>query len=365
MTTPADAASPASSPPPANVPAAHGFAPDLAERLDYGLRSGLLRNVHVVHVMRRGQTVLERYYSGDDENWGRPLGRVAFGANTLHDLRSVTKSVVSLLYGIAHNLGKVPAPHLPLLAQFPEHADLAKDPARAAWTIQHVLDMALGTEWNEQLPYTDPNNSEILMEHAPDRIRFILDRPIVSPAGKHWNYSGGCTALIGHLIAKGTGLSLPAFARKELFDPLGITNFEWNEGRDGAPSAASGLRLTAADLARIGDLLCTKGARARDGSSRSGNQIVPAAWIETVLKPSLPTGDGLQFGRFWFHGDAPSMPQIPLWIAGFGNGGQRLWVCPSLEITCVSFSGAYNQPDNWITPARIWREIVLGNVMKR
>ena len=150
---------------------------------------------------------------------------------TLHDLRSVTKSIVGLLYGIALDRGLVPPPDAPLLAQFPEYSDLAADPRRARLTIAHALTMTLGMEWDEQRPYTDPANSEIAMENAPDRNRFILERPFVAAPGERWIYSGGAVALIGDLIAKGTGRTLPDFARQALFAPLGITTFEWAEGQ--------------------------------------------------------------------------------------------------------------------------------------
>jgi CubicO group peptidase (beta-lactamase class C family) len=353
MTTPVHAAAPW----PMASPEAAGFVPDLADRLDYGIRSGLLRNLHGIVITRHGKLVVEKYYTGADENWGKPLGTVTFTPETLHDLRSVSKSVVSLLYGIALSRGIVPALDAPLLKNFPAYADLAKEPARAGWKVQHAFDMSLGTEWNENLPYTNPANSEIQMEMAADRLRFVLDRPIANPAGTKWTYNGGCTALIGDLIAKGTGKKLQDFARDALFAPLGITNFEWAEGSGGVASAASGLRLTPRDLARIGQLILDKGMA-------NGTQLVPADWIAACQQPSLPTGDGLQYSRFWFLGDAPSVPNVAPWMAAFGNGGQRLWVSPSTGITVASFSGAYNKPDNWITPARIWREIVLANLIK-
>jgi len=133
-----------------------GFAADLAEKLDAGMRSGLLRGLHSVLVVRSGRLVLERYFAGEDETWGRTLGHVSFGPDTLHDLRSVTKSVVSLLYGIALDRGLVPAPDAPLLAQFPEYPDLVADPRRAPIKVLHALTMTMGLEWNEQVRYTDP-----------------------------------------------------------------------------------------------------------------------------------------------------------------------------------------------------------------
>ncbi|HEY1610058.1 MAG TPA: hypothetical protein VGG24_12385, partial [Paraburkholderia sp.] len=82
----------------------------LSERLDAGIRSGLLRDVHAVIVSRDDYILLERYYAGVDEAWGMPLGNVTFTPDTLHDLRSVTKSIVGLLYGIALDRKLVPAP---------------------------------------------------------------------------------------------------------------------------------------------------------------------------------------------------------------------------------------------------------------
>nr|WP_314084561.1 hypothetical protein [uncultured Shinella sp.] len=97
-----------------------GFDAGLERRLLAGIESGLIRDVHAVLVNRGDKLVLEHYRAAPDESWGRSLGTVAFDAETLHDLRSVTKSVTSLLYGIALDRGLVPPPEAPLLEQFPE-----------------------------------------------------------------------------------------------------------------------------------------------------------------------------------------------------------------------------------------------------
>jgi len=127
----------------------------------------------------------------------------------MHDLRSVTKSILGLLYGLALAQGKVPAPERPLLEAFPEYADLATDPRHQRLTIAHALTMSLGLEWNEDIPYQDPANSEIQMERAPDRYRYIFSRPFVTDPGTRWIYGAAATTLIGKLIQKGTGQSLP------------------------------------------------------------------------------------------------------------------------------------------------------------
>lgn len=335
------------------------FAPDLPRKLEAGIESGLLRHLHSVLVSHNGELALETYYTGNDENWGSPLGNVTFGRETLHDLRSVTKSVVGLLYGIALDQGLVPPPEAPLLAQFPDYPDLQADKAKAGLTIEHALTMTMGLQWDENRPYTDPLNSEIAMEMAPDRYRFILEQPVVAEPGTRWIYSGGSVALIGALIARGTGKSLPDFAREALFAPLGIQQFEWNSGPDGVASAASGLRLRPRDLLCIGTMVLNHG-------ELDGTRIVSQAWIDASLRPATETGDGLHYGRLWFLGDAPTpaLPDEPNWAAGFGNGGQRLWLMPDAGLAVVIYSGHYNAWDAWVTPNRVWREIVLANLMK-
>src|SRR5690242_1209307 len=94
-----------------------------------------LDGLHGVVALRGGEPLVEWYGKGPDFSWGTPHGVVDFGPATLHDLRSVTKSVTGLLYGIALGAGLVPAPDAPLLAHFPQYPDLAADPERARLTV--------------------------------------------------------------------------------------------------------------------------------------------------------------------------------------------------------------------------------------
>jgi len=334
-----------------------GFDPSIGRRLCAGVEAGLLPHLHVVLAERGGETVLESYGSGPDENWGRSIGDVSFTADTLHDLRSVSKSIVSLLYGIALERGDVPKLDTPLLDLFPDYPDLAGDPKRRGLTVEHALTMTLGMDWDETRPYTDPENSEIAMEMAPDRYRYILERPFVAEPGTRWIYSGGATALVGEILQRGTGRKLPEFAREVLFAPLGIERFEWAAGPDGIHSPASGLRLAAPDLLKIGRLLLGNGLW-------QGHRVVPEAWLTASLRPVIATGEGPDYGYFWFCGQAP-VPALggPAdWFAGFGNGGQRLWLCPRADVAAVIFSGNYNNWNAWISPTRVWSEIILANL---
>ena len=253
-----------------------GFADDLGARLDAAVADGKLAGLHAVLVVRRGKLALERYYNGEDERWGDPLGRVVFGPEVKHDLRSVSKSVVGLLYGIALDKGQVPALDQPLVDHFPAYPDLAADPERRRITVAHALTMTMGLEWSEDLPYSDPRNSESAMELAPDRYRYVLGRPIVSAPGERWVYSGGATALLARLIVQGSGQPLLDYARETLFAPLGITDAEWVAGRDGEAAAASGLRLRPRDLAKLGQVVPRPGplGRAPSGAGRLADGVL-------------------------------------------------------------------------------------------
>jgi len=304
------------------APADAGFAPDLAARLDSLVTSGRAWKLHGVVIMRKGALVLERYDAGEDEIWGDSIGRVAFGPDTLHDLRSVTKSILGLLYGLALAQGKVPPPERPLMEAFPEYAGLATDPRHQRLTIAHALTMALGLEWNEDIPYQDPANSEIQMELAPDRYRYIFSRPFMAEPGARHIYGAAATTLVGKLIQKGTGQSLPDFARANLFDPVGIGATVWTNGLNGEPAASSGLRMTPRDLARIGQLILNRG-------QWEGRSVVPAEWLEKSFQPYLAVDDFRRYGYFWYVGDLQygNPPNRPIATGSAHSAPTRCMTC--------------------------------------
>jgi CubicO group peptidase (beta-lactamase class C family) len=91
---------------------------------------------------------------------------------------------------------------------------------------------------------------------------------------------------------------------------------------------------------------------------------VSRGWLAASFSAVVPTDDGLEYGRLWFLGDAPvpAFAGVRRWTGGLGNGGQRLWLMPDAELAVVIFAGNYNARDGWVTPTRIWREIVTANL---
>ena len=340
------------------TPAQAGFAPDLEERFEIARQAGVVPNLHGVLAARNGRIFFERYLAGLDARRARPLGVVRFAADTLHDLRSVTKSIVGLLYGIALASGHVPPPDVSLVEQFPEYPDLAADPARRLWTVAHALTMTLGTEWDElTIPYSDPRNSEIAMDRAPDRCRYVLERPIQQPPGKRWSYNGGATALLGRLISRGTAKPLHDFAHDALFQPLGITHTEWQCGEDGEAIAASGLRMTVRDLARIG-------ATALNGGRWNDQQVIPAEWLVASFRSAVSMPDGRRNGYHWYLGAVPTDNGAGglHWeetVSAVGNGGQRLFLLPRLDLVVAVTAGNYDAADQWRPPMVLLRDVLL------
>jgi CubicO group peptidase (beta-lactamase class C family) len=341
-----------------------GFAPDLDDRFEIARAAGVLPNLHGVIALRDGQIFFERYLPGTDAARARPLGVVRFGPETLHDLRSASKSVVGLLYGIALAAGQVAPPEASLLDQFPEYPDLAADPARRRLTVAHALSMTLGTEWDEMtLPYYDPRNSEIAMDNAPDRCRYILDRPIAGPPGERWTYNGGATALLGRLIARGSGRSLHDFARETLFGPLGLGQTDWECGADGEAFAASGLRMALPDVARLGVLVLAGGAW-------DGRQIVPRDWLAASLRPAVAMPDGRRYGYHWYLGvvatdDGAGGTTWEPTVSAVGNGGQRLFLLPRLNLVVAVLAGNYDSPEQWRPPLAVLRDVLLPALRRR
>jgi CubicO group peptidase (beta-lactamase class C family) len=337
---------------PIDTPEAVGLDAHHLGGIGRAVRAGRLRNVHAVVVVRHDRLVFEEYFRGADERLGRPLGEVQFGPDTLHDVRSVTKSIVSLLYGIAAHDGGVGSIERPLLDAFPEYADLQADPARMKIQIDHALTMTMGLEWDESLPYSDPRNDEQRMYDAPDPYRFVLARPVVAAPGERWRYSGGATAVIAKLISRGTGRPLLEYAKERLFGPVGIADVEWLTDHTGEPSAAAGLRLRPRDLARIGQLIL-------NGGRWDDRQLVPAAWLDESVTPRAEVDALVRYGYFWWLGSSGVGDAPTPWIGAFGNGGQRLFVLPELALTVVVTAGNYNQPENWRTPMAVLTQFVL------
>jgi CubicO group peptidase (beta-lactamase class C family) len=314
------------------------------ETLAREIEQGKHGNLHALLVIRRGRLAFERYFEGDDAIWGRPLGRVAFGSDTLHDQRSVTKSVVGALVGIANGRGLLSDLDRPLLEMLPPRPRDAEGPLYEI-TLRHALTMSAGLAWDElSHPYWDPRNDETGMWFRADPVGYVLSRGILSPPGTQFAYNGGLPTLLAAVVEEAAGVSIDRFAAEELFCPLGIRSFEWLRHRSGLHVAASGLRLRPRDMARFGWMMLSDG--------RMGDRVVvPPGYVRASLGRQIDTGLSLAEGygyQWWI--DGPPDDSLPIAI---GNGGQRIALVRSKEMVVVVTAGDYDAASQGEGPARV------------
>ncbi len=315
--------------------------------------AGDASNIHGVVVERRGRLVAELYRRGKDRSiWSLFARETEFAPTVLHDLRSVSKSVVGLLVGSARQQGKVDVA-ASALAYYPSLADL-RSPERDAITVEHLLTMSSGLEWHESVTsYGALANDETRLYWDWKPYRYVLSRPIVAKPGTQFNYNGGGTAVLADIVVRATGIPLRDFARAALFEPLGIHEWEWVADPWLRPLAFAGLRMRPRDLARIGRMVLAHG-------EWQGRQVVPADWVAESLRPHMAAGDGLGYGYQWWTGTIDREGKKLAWSAGFGNGGQRLFIVPELDLTVVITAGAYNDPQIRRAVTEIFRQILAA-----
>jgi CubicO group peptidase (beta-lactamase class C family) len=309
-------------------------------------------NIHSLLIYRNNKLVYENYFGGQDEVisfGGIDVLRLWDGAVTLsnnpmdslHDVRSVSKSVVSACIGIAIAQRKIKSEKQNIWDYFPEYTEL-KSAMNSSITIKDLLTMRSGLDVNEMVSYADSANTERQTNHSPDPIGFILSRPSINRPGTIWNYSGGCTELLGAIIKKATGMTLDEYAAEYIFNPLGVRNFSWvrlpsTQTRAGAPAAASGLRLTSRDMVKFGHLYVNKG-------KWKNAQIISPDWIDRTLQfYTTAVEDPKTFYGYQFWGAKVSVNNSKVnAYAAMGKGGQVVLIIPSLELVVVVTAGNYS-----------------------
>ncbi len=286
-------------------------------------------NLHGVVVVRRGKLAFEHYFRGYDLKARSGPGTIDFDAETTHDLRSMTKSVTALVMGTAIDRGTIASVDQPVLSFFPDYADL-RTPEKERITIRHLLTMSMGLAWDDNPPFTN----ESTMVVSADSYRYVLSLPVVAEAGSVWNYSGGATALIGAVLSRATGKRFDVLAKSVLFDPLGISDVAWTRLRNGDPKDWCCLWMRPRDMAKIGQLVLNHG-RWNDV------QIVSDAWIDTATAAQIKRSQSDSYGyQFWLGSSHVSDRQID-WVAAVGQGGQRIFIVPSLDLVIVVTAGNY------------------------
>ncbi len=274
--------------------------------------------------MRDGTLVYERYTPGSVPD-------------ALRNVKSMTKSVLGTLVGIALQTGDLESINTPLAYLLPEPFVTLSDRVKRTITVRHLLAMRSGLDWAEY------GASALQMTASPDWVQFVLERPLAHPPGEVFNYSTGDTQLLAAVLQRVTGMTLLDFADLYLFGPLGITRRAWPADPQGVTIGGAELALTPRDMAKFGYLVL-------NGGQWQGDRIVAVNWLEestrmmTLFEPSSPDDcDLLGYGYLWWlrpQGDYESAIAV-------GYGGQFVYVIPDLDLVVVMTGRLKSAPDTF------------------
>src|SRR5262249_16035282 len=145
-------------------------------------------------------------------NYFNPWWHPYYRRGDLHTLQSVTKTVTSVVIGTAVTRGDFPSIDTPVLKFFDTTKVANIDDPKRRLKIRHLLRMAGGFDWNENLPYIDPRNNAVAMEASSDWVNYTIDLPMAREPGSQFNYSSGESELLAHIFRQATGLDIEEYA---------------------------------------------------------------------------------------------------------------------------------------------------------
>jgi CubicO group peptidase (beta-lactamase class C family) len=262
-------------------------------------------------VSQRGTLILERYYRGA-------------GPNRTANVKSVSKSVVSALVGLAIERGLVPSVREPIGTYFGDMLRATADAPKRAITVEDLLTMRSGLE-------TTSNRNYGAWVTSGNWVRWALNRPLVSSPGTEMDYSTGSTHLLSAIVTKAAKTSTWQFAQKHLATPLGFTLAQWTRDPQGIYFGGNEMALTPRQMLAFGELYVRQG--------RVGDrQVLPAAWVRDTFVPRGRSRrgdqDGREYGYGWWMRDMAGQRVYYAW----GYGGQFIFVAPMLDLVVVATS---------------------------
>ena len=311
-------------------------------------------NIHSVLISQGDRIVAERYRRGRDRGlYSLWSSNRDFGPDDLHDMRSVSKSVIALLYGILLERGEVPALDTPVSALYPDHPDLAQPPKNAI-LIRHLLTMTAGLAWDEPSPVHRPlHDDQTALVWSRDLYAEVFGRDVQAPPGERFFYSGGLTSVLVDCIERSTGRALTELLNEHLFQPLDIREWSWTKDLRGRPLAFAGLRLRPRDLLKIGRLVLA-------GGQWRGRQLVPAAWVAAATQAHVQASADLGYGYQWWTRTITLKGRPFAVTMAIGNGGQRLYVLRDLDLVVAMTAGDYGTLEILLQEDRLFAQLLAA-----
>ena len=266
-------------------------------------------NIDSISIIRNGNMVLDAYF-------------YPFSKSQRHNIHSCTKSIMSILIGIAIDRGYIKSVDQPIAELLPPNTIDSLGDDKRSITLEHLLKMASGLDCRDSYRYNWKGLNE--MKRSGDWGQHVLNLPMVGPPGSNFEYCNGLSHLLSVIITTTTKMETREFAEKNLFTPLGISEIAWEKSPQGIDVGYSGMWLKPHDMAKIGWLYLNKGRWGKQ-------QLVSSSWVETSTRGHIEARQALKYGYQWWVNDDGNYSAV-------GYGGQYILVAPEMNMVVV-FTG--------------------------
>lgn len=304
----------------------------LSEMTD-SIKSNHYPGIHSVLISKDKQLVYEQYFNG-------------FKRDSLHDSRSSFKSIASLLVGIAIDKGFIKNVDQKVYEFFPEYPFLKTDELKKLMTIKNLLEMKSGFDCEE---FNDTKDCEDEMSKSKNWVEYSLKIPMKDKPGEVWAYTSVDPVILSGIIRKATNMSVMDFAKKYLFDPMGISDYKWTIDPSGNGMTGGSFYIKPIDMLKIGQMVKDKGIWER-------KQIISKKWIlqSTICDIAIPDFSYMKtsrskigspqpayYGYYWYRETLKTNDIEENLIFASGNGGQYIFISEKLNLIVVFTQGNY------------------------